>query len=84
MFRDCLWCFVCCDQLRERSGVMNKLNHKVTNFSYYIFLDLAGNAGKESVVLGLRASSMMHCSLASNLALGQGRVVQSWVQRTQG
>ena len=62
---------------------MNKAqSHKL--FLLYIFLVLAGNAGKESVVLGLRASSMMHCSLASNLALGQGRVVQSWVQITQG
>ena len=83
MFQDSLSCFVCWDQLQQRSGLANKpQSHKL--FLLYIFLFLAWNAGKESLVLGLLASGMMHCSLASNLALGQGRVVQSWVQITQG
>ena len=65
-------------------GQSSRTNHKAINYSYYIFLFLAWNAGKEYLVLGLLASGMMHCSLASNLALGQGRVVQRRVQITQG
>ena len=48
MVQDCLWSFVCCDQLQQRSGVENK---------------------PESHVLGLRATGMMYCSLASNSSL---------------
>ena len=65
MFQDCLWCFVCCDHSQQRSGVANK----PTNCSYYICLVLKGNARKEYVVLGLRATGMMHSSLASNSSL---------------